>query len=310
MTKNVITTKKTGIMKNLCPRKVQKIIGIIAVLTAGLIWAIEPVLSRMSYTENTGIIQTSAVRALFCAIIALLYAVVTARKSLLINRKQFGVITYITISGTVIADLLYYLAMTKTTILNAVLIGHLQPVFIVLIGFLILHEDKLRIFDYIGIFLMITAGSMVMIKTPENLLSLKIGTSGDLLVLCATFFWATAGIAARKYLHGINSGTITFYRFGLAAIFLIGYLLVMGNFRISNIYQIILGVSIGIGYILYYEGLKRLKAAQVGALELSAPVFAGLFGYIFMNELMTPMQIGGIVILFVGIHFISKRESH
>jgi len=87
------------------------------------------------------------------------------------------------------------------------------------------------------------------------------------------------------------------------------YLGLTSSLIITNIYQVFIGVIIGIGTILYYEGLKRLKAAQVSGLELSTPFFAAILAALFLNEFITGMQIIGIALLFVGVYFISKKEK-
>lgn len=61
--------------------------------------------------------------------------------------------------------------------------------------------------------------------------------------------------------------------------------------------------------MLYYEGLKRIKAAQASALELSTPFFAALLGFSILAEIVTFMQMLGIASLFVGIYFLSKKEG-
>ena len=85
------------------------------------------------------------------------------------------------------------------------------------------------------------------------------------------------------------------------------YLVFTSNLGISSVYQILLGVIIGIGTIFYYEGLKRLKAAQVSGLELSTPLFAVFLAFFIFGEGVTIMQIFGIVLLFVGIYLLSKK---
>ena len=77
----------------------------------------------------------------------------------------------------------------------------------------------------------------------------------------------------------------------------------------GSIIQILIGVIVGAGTILYYEGLKRIKAAQVSALELSTPFVAALLGFLILEELVTVMQIAGMVLLFVGVCFLSKKEE-
>jgi drug/metabolite transporter (DMT)-like permease len=70
-----------------------------------------------------------------------------------------------------------------------------------------------------------------------------------------------------------------------------------------------IGVIIGIGTILYYEGLKRLKAAQVSGLELTTPFFASILAFLMLNEVLTWMQIVGVTLLIGGVYLISKKGS-
>jgi len=285
-----------------------KRIGMLAVLLASVMWAFEPIFAKLSY-QNSDFLQTSAIRAIFVTLTAIIYAAITNKANLRINKGQFSVLVYIAIVGTLFADLMYFYALTQVPVVNAVLIGHMQPIFIILIGFLLLKEDKLTKFDYIGILFMIISGLLVTTKTLENFALFKLGTYGDLLVLSATVAWATTAIAMKKYLKGVNAGVITFYRYLFASIFFVIYLISTSGIRIANIYQILVGIVVGVGTILYYEGLKRIKAGQVSALELSTPFFAAIFSFIILRELVTIIQVIGIFLLFVGIHYLSKKEE-
>ena len=285
----------------------RKQIGILCILSASIMWAVEPVLAKLSY-QNSDFLHTSGIRAIFVALIALIYAL-ASKANFKVSRKQFSTLIYIAIVGTLFADLIYFFALTQVPVINAVLIGHMQPVFIILIGFMFLKGDRLTTFDYMGISFMIISGILVTARTLENFSSLKIGTMGDLMVLSATIAWATTAIAMRKFLKDINAGTITFYRFFIASIFFIVYISFTSGIKIVNAYQILVGIVVGIGTIFYYEGLKRIKAAQVSALELSTPFFAAILGFFVLGEGITTMQILGILLLFVGIYYLSKKEE-
>ena len=271
-------------------------------------WAIEPVFAKLSY-QTADFLQTSAIRAIFAALTGLIYIILTKKAHFRINKQQFSTLVYIAIVGVLFADLMYFFALTQVSVINAVIIGHMQPIFIILIGFLALKQDKLTIFDYIGILFMLLSGALVTTKTLENLLTLNLGSFGDLLVLSATIAWATTAIAMRKYLKEMHAGLITVYRFFFAALFFVIYLMVTSSISISNIYQVVIGVVAGVGTILYYEGLKRIKAAQVSGIELSTPFFAAILGFFILGETVTAMQIVGIFLLFVGIYCLSKRED-
>ena len=286
----------------------KKRIGVFAIVAASLMWAIEPIFAKLSYA-NSSVVQTSAFRAIFVTIVALVYTLSTNGKNIKIKKSELSVIFYIAIVGTLIADLLFYFALTKIPVLNAVLIGHLQPIFIILIGYFILKDEKHSKYDYIGIFVMIIGALFVTSQNIQNLLNLKIGTFGDLLVVGATLSWATTGLVARKYLQEMNAGIITFYRFLIAAIFFSIYLLLKSEFHFGSANQIIIGIVVGVGYILYYEGLRRIKAAQAGAVELSTPFFTAILGFLVLGELVTAMQIVGILILCVGVYLLSKKDN-
>jgi len=271
-------------------------------------WAVEPIFAKLAYA-NSDYLQTSAIRAIVVALTALLYVLFTGTRNLKVTSKQLSKLFYIAIAGTIFADLLYFFALTKISVLNAVLLGHMQPIFIILIGFFFLKEDKLTRFDYAGIFIMIIAAVFVTTKTLENLFMIKLGTAGDIYVLLATVAWATTAIVMRKYLRELDAGVITFYRYSIASVIFVVYLSLKSSLVLSNIYQILIGVIVGAGTILYYEGLKRIKAAQVSAMELSTPFFAALLGFLILRELVTVMQIAGMVLLFVGVCFLSKKEE-
>lgn len=286
----------------------RKYLGVFSILLASVMWAIEPVFAKLSY-QTADFLQTSAIRAIFAALTGLIYIILTKKAHFKINKQQFSTLVYIAIVGVLFADLMYFFALTQVPVINAVLIGHMQPIFIILIGFLALKQDKLTIFDYIGILFLLLSGALVTTKTLENLLTLNLGSFGDLLVLSATIAWATTAIAMRKYLKEMHAGLITVYRFFFAALFFVIYLMVTSSISISNIYQVVIGVVAGVGTILYYEGLKRIKAAQVSGIELSTPFFAAILGFFILGETVTAMQIVGIFLLFVGIYCLSKSED-
>jgi drug/metabolite transporter (DMT)-like permease len=285
-----------------------KHVGVLIILLASIMWAIEPILAKISF-ETSDFLHTSAIRAMVAALTAFIYIVLTRKAPLKVTRQQLSPLIYIALVGTLIADFMYFVALSQIPVINAVIIGHMQPIFIIAFGFFLLKTDTLTKFDYLGIALMIFSGFLVTTQTLENLFALRFGTMGDLIVLSATIAWATSAIVMKKYLTMMDAGVISFYRFFFPALIFAAYLGMTSSLFIANIYQVCIGVIIGIGTILYYEGLKRLKAAQVSGLELSTPFFAAILAFLFLNEIATSMQIIGIALLFGGVYLISKKEG-
>jgi len=271
----------------------RKTIGVAVVLGASIMWAIEPILAKLSY-YTTDFLSTFATRSVFSLLTITAYLLFVKRKSFSVEKKHLPKLIYVSLAATLFADLMYIYALTRVPVINAVLIGHMQPIFIVIIGFIILREDFITKFDYLGIACMILAGLLVTTRKIGYLIQLKLGTVGDLYVLMATIAWASTAIVARKYLRGLDAALIAFYRFLFATVIFLAYMTATRGIRIANVYQIVIGVVIGVGTILYYEGIRLIKAAQVSALELSTPFFATVLSMIFL--------------LVGGIYFLSRKE--
>jgi drug/metabolite transporter (DMT)-like permease len=283
-----------------------KHIGMIAVFIAALMWALEPMFAKLSY-ETASFLETSIIRAFVVLGFSFSYSMILKKPVLSIHKKEFTVLFFIAILGTLIADLLYFYAFLTTSVLNAVLIGHLQPMFIIILSFFVLKSDSLHPTNYIGIGFMIASGLFVSIKTVDNLAMFSFGSTGDIYVFCATMIWAITALLMRKYLIHMQASVITFYRFFIASI-VFACMIPFLKFSTISWYQILVGIVVGIGTICYYEGLKRLKAAQVSGIELSSPVFAAIIGFIILQENVTILQVLGIILLFAGVYFISFHE--
>ncbi len=271
-------------------------------------WAIEPVLAKLSY-GSTDFLNTFATRSIFSLLTISAYLLLVKRLPFSVEKRYLPKLLYISLAATLFADLMYIYALTRVPVLNAVLIGHMQPIFIVVLGFFLLRQDRITRYDYLGMAFMILAGFLVTTREPENALKLRFGTIGDLYVLFATIAWATTAIVARRYLKYLDAALIAFYRFLFATIIFVGYMLTAGGIHITNVYQILIGIVIGAGTILYYEGIRLIKAAQVSALELSTPFFAALLGFIILEESVAAMQLVGILFLLGGIYFLSRKED-
>ncbi len=283
-----------------------KTLGVLLVLCASFFWAVQTIVVKFAFRETAGVLQTAFFQVFFVSLLALLYAVFS-KASFKIERNQWPAIVYIALAGSLVADFLFLYALTDTTAVNANLIAHLQPVFIILMGFFILKSEKISRFDYLGVFFMLLSALLVTSGSIENLFALKFGGFADLVVLVAAVIWATVTIAVKKYLDKVHAGVILFYRFLISAACFFAILVFSNNLFFSNYFQIINGLLVGAGYILLYEGLKRLKAAETSALELASPFFAAILGIAFLGEFLSPLQAGGMLLLFFGIYFISKK---
>jgi drug/metabolite transporter (DMT)-like permease len=284
----------------------RKALGVLFGVSAGAMWAVETVLGKMLFSSFT-FIQVTASEVFFAALTAFAY-IIARRESMRISRKNIGSSLIIGLVGTVFAPLMYFLGLTQTLAVNATLIAHLQPLFVTILGLLLLKE-KLHRRDLAASVLIIFAVIFITGRTAENLANLRLGSLGDLVVLLATFSWAIVAIPGKQLTKEVNSAVIVGHRFLIASMAFIPILLYSNQLIVNSAYQVLLGIVVGLGYIFYYEGLKRVKASQVALAELSSPFFAAILAWNFLGEETAPMQVMGAILLMLGLYILTREKS-
>ena len=285
----------------------QKVLGILFGVSAGAMWAVEAILGKMLFSSFT-FIQVTASEVFFATLTAFAYIFVR-RERMNFNSKNLGNFLVVGLVGTVFAPLMYFFGLTQTFAVNATLIAHLQPLFVAIFGFSLLKE-RLHKHDLIAGVLIFFAVILITGRTAENLTNLKLGNFGDLVVFFATLSWAIVAIPGKQLTKEVSSVVIVGYRFLIASIVFMPVLLYLNQLIVSSIYQVLLGVLVGLGYVFYYEGLKRIKASQVALTELSSPFFTAVFAWSFLGENTTSMQIIGALSLMFGLYILTQERSN
>lgn len=282
----------------------QKILGIFFGISAGAIWALETIIGKILFSSLT-FIQVTASEILFATIIICSYTFVK-RERVKLDRENSLYLLIIGVVGTVIAPLLFFFGLSQTFAVNATIIAHMQPFFVAVLGYFFLKE-RLSKNDIMGGIIIIFAAVLITSRTVENLTTFKIGNFGDLMVFFSMCCWAIVAIPGKYLTKKASSTVIVSFRFLIASIVILPILLYFNQLVITSIYQVLLGVLVGVGYIFYYESMKRLKASQVAFTELSAPFFIAIFAWPLFGEIVTTLQIGGIVLLMLGLYMLTKR---
>ena len=283
----------------------QKIIGVLFGISAGAMWAIEVIIGKV-LLSSLSFIQVAASEAFFAAIISLAYTLLSG-KSLKLKVSSLGDMLLVGIVGSVLAPVAYFLGLSLTLAVNATLLAHLQPLFVSILGFMLL-EEKMRRNDVIGGLIIGFAAILITCRSIENLIALKFGNLGDAIVLFATLGWAIVAIPGKRLTKVAESALIVVYRFLVASVVFLPTLIILNQPIIESIYQAVLGLVAGLGYIFYYEGLRRLKTSQVALTELSSPFFTAILAYFILGEYLSMMQIIGAIMLFIGLTLLAQKE--
>lgn len=201
---------------------------------------------------------------------------------------------------------LYTYSIRHTTAANAALLVNSAPIYVAVLGPLLLGERRAR-YTWISLGLAVVGTVCV-----SNLAQLRIDSdsfSGIATAALAGFTYAFVLLISRSLSGRVSGLTQTLWGNAMVALVLLPWAArSSGAAVIANLPTLIpLGVfSLGLSFLLYFEGLQRISAQVVSVVALFEPVGGVLMGMIFFAEMPNLLGwIGGALIL-VSIYLISR----
>lgn len=190
-----------------------------------------------------------------------------------------------------------------------------SPIFMALLGWLFLRE-RLDFTIITGI-IAATIGMILVVSKGEvrQVLSGKIGSLGDLMMLISALNWAVFSTLSK---WGLRDHPPTFMMF---LVMVWGWSLTTIMLLLSNSWHplgqlsssgwvglIFLGVFCsGLAYLFWYDGLQVVPVVQVGAFLYIEPLVTLFIAAILLNERITWASIMGGGMIILGVWLVNRR---
>ncbi len=191
-----------------------------------------------------------------------------------------------------------------------VLLQKFQPVFAIILAAIFLKEKLSKNFLMWGTIAIIAGYFLTFgFKTP-NIEADKSTIHAALLSLIAAFSFGSSTVFSKNILAKVDYITATFFRYGTAFLLLLPYVIFSGLIMEFSaltyenwIIILIISLTTGSGAILmYYYGLKYIKASVSTLVELFFPISAIFFDYFINHNVLSPIQwISAAVMIFAII---------
>lgn len=203
-------------------------------------------------------------------------------------------------------------AYKHTTISNAALSYYFAPVFVMIFSPLVLKEKlSTKKIICIGVamlgMLLIVGNGGLSTSGLDDLIGIGYG-------LMAAVFYASL-MLLNKFIKNMDGLETTFIQLGTAALLLMPYVFITEGFGILAVsgsaipFILILGVvHTGIGFLLFFSGMQKLKGQSIAALSYVDPITSLVISAVVLQEQMTLIQIlGGALLL--GSTFVSENQA-
>jgi drug/metabolite transporter (DMT)-like permease len=212
-----------------------------------------------------------------------------------LKTEHFWLQLFRSVAGSV-CQLLFFMAVRSTPLLDSVLLSNAAPLFIPLVVFVWFGKTvrpmvwlSLAI-GLIGIVLIIKPGPE-MFRNPASLLALTAG-----------FFSAVALVATNKLTETEPPARILVYNFGLSTLLLAP--VCMWVWRPLTAKQWLLLVGVGVSYALTQYliilAYRYASAAELSPFNYTVVIFSGLLGWWFFNNVPDAVAILGTVLICAG----------
>jgi drug/metabolite transporter (DMT)-like permease len=197
------------------------------------------------------------------------------------------------------------------------LLQKLQPVFAVLLARLLLGERFGR--NFVLWSALAVAGGYVLtfqFETP-SLVSNGNMLPAALYSLFAAFAFGSSTVFGKRVLTRLPFQSALFFRYGLTALIMAVILAFTGGYdqfgkttAVNWALFALIGATTGSGAILlYYFGLRYIRAAESTILELAFPVSTVVFDFLFNGTILSGVQWASAAVMFVALYKIGTGQG-
>lgn len=191
-----------------------------------------------------------------------------------------------------------------------VLLQKLQPVFAIVLAAIFLREKLTKHFLFWGAIAIMAGYFLTFGFNKPNIHADANTIKASLLSILAAFSFGSSTVFSKNILKRVGFITATFFRYGTSFLLLLPIVIFAGFFsqfsqmtNVNWIIVLIISVTTGSGAILlYYYGLKYVKASVSTISELFFPISAIFFDYVINGNILSPIQwISAAVMIFAII---------
>jgi Integral membrane protein DUF6. len=285
---------------------------ILALIIANIIWGGASPIFKFAL-QNIPPFTLAFIRFFFAGLIFLPLAFKNFQK---ISKRQWFEIFLVGFFGVFVNITFFFLGLKKTESINAPIIASSGPVFIYFFSILFLKE-KPRLKVFLG---MVTAllGVLLIILSPILLDGKKIflgEIEGNLFIVLATLGSVFSTLFGKDLLKKVNPYFVSAFSFLSSSILFLLFVpkeLISWSFFDLNLagwVGIIYGVffSSAAAYFLYYYGLSKIDAQEVGLFTYIDPIAAVLIAIPLLHEFPSIYYLIGSVLVFGGIYLAEGR---
>jgi drug/metabolite transporter, DME family len=289
----------------------KKILPYLMVAGAAVLWGCIGIFVEYLNDEGFSALEIVAYRVITATMILFLWMKIRHPDLLRIRPSDIRYFIGTGILSICFFNWCYFTAIRETSLSVAVVLLYTGPAFVVVLSYLFLKEEITK--QKIAALVLTFAGICLVAELVPG--GGEFTTFGILTGIGAGFGYALYSIFSKAALIKYPPLTIIFYTFLTASVFLLPF---SGIFsaqtveRLSSPNNLLMIAGLGLlptvlAYLLYTEGLNRIEAGKASITAMAEPVAAALIGVFIFSEVLTILQLTGMVLVLASVMLIQLR---
>lgn len=208
--------------------------------------------------------------------------------------------------------LLMFLALDYTAVSRASVFFYTMPLWVVIGAHFLIPDERITPIRIAGLALAI-AGIVLALWDPNAQVG-ELAWIGDLMCIFGAMFWAGIALVARTTKLSLACPEqALLYQLSVSAPLLLVLSLFFGDaFRgmtvqLWSIFAFQVLVVVGFGFSLFFWALKRYPAGSMTSFSFLAPVFGVVFGWLILDEKITPSIIIALAMVCIGVLLVNRK---
>ena len=286
--------------------------GIFLVALAAILFGVAGAFAKVLFVSTVSPIQLTALRAITSAIIMLAVVSIISPSALRINTRQLSFLFAFALIWAMVT-FTFYMSVSLINVAVALTLEYLAPVVILIIGVISgTHKANLHLGRTIALCI---AGCILVTGAyaPALMVESWSGVAWGLMSALAFALYTMLGNRGHDY--DLSSTTMTTYALFLSMLIWVlpAPWLGLGDIDytagpVGYIAFISIGATV-IPFWLYVAGLKYINPFSATVVGMLDPVVAGLAAFALLDEVLAPLQVFGIGIVFYVIATLKRREE-
>lgn len=286
--------------------------GYLFVLAAAAFWGVAATIARFLFDRNVDTLVLVQLRMTFSCILLFSFFLLFKREYLRVKIRDLYKFALLGILGAAGSNFTYYYTIAATNVSTAILLQYLAPLLVLAYG-IISREEKITAVKTTAS--VISLGGCYLAVAGKDFSIISINQAGILTGLASAFCWGFTNIWLKRLLRQYKVWTSLLYAFLFASFF---WCLINPPWVILNagytaetwlVFFAFAVISILIPHALYFSGMQYLTASRAVITATFEPIIAIISAYFIVQEILTPVQIAGAVLVLAAIGILQFKQE-